>query len=80
MPRSLIGQIVEVRTLVPIAGDFVHNAIVLAEDGEGPESIIGVVIINSTGVHYRGNVRHLTAGGEFKSLTWTYPINRDLTV
>jgi hypothetical protein len=78
MTRSLVGQTVEVRTLIPIAGDFVHKGLVLTEAGKGLQAILGVVIINSTGVHYRSNVRHLTAGGDFSSVQWAYPINRDL--
>jgi len=78
MTRSMIGQIVEIRTLVPIAGHFVHDAIVLAESREGLQAIVGVVIINSMGFHYRNHVRHFSAGGDFTSLAWGYLIDREI--
>ena len=78
MTRSMIGQIVEIRTLVPIAGSFVHDAIVLAESGEGLQAILGVVIINSTGIHYHNHVRHFNAGGDFSSLSWGYLTDREI--
>jgi hypothetical protein len=73
MTCSLIGQIVEVRTLVPIGGDFVLKGLVLIEAGEGLQAILDVVIINSTGVHHRNHVRHINAGrGGFSSVMWAF--------